>query len=183
MIRQRPFSNMRLALPRLLTALWLASCAGTAVAPIETVPAVDLKRFMGDWFVIAAIPTFIEKDAYNAVESYRLSPDGVVATTFTFREGGFDGPLKRYTPTGFVRDGSGAVWGMQFFWPIRAEYLVAYLDPDYREVIIARTARDYVWIMARQPAIDDQDYQRLVARVRELGYDTTKLRRVPQRWP
>ena len=36
------------------------------------VKQVDLDRFMGDWYVIANIPTFIEKDAYNAIETYRL---------------------------------------------------------------------------------------------------------------
>ena len=31
--------------------------------PIHTIESVDLKRFTGDWYVIASIPTFIEKDA------------------------------------------------------------------------------------------------------------------------
>ena len=55
---------------------------------------VDLQRFMGDWYVIANIPTFIERDAHNAVESYRLADDGRVLTTFTFRRGRFDGPAQ-----------------------------------------------------------------------------------------
>jgi len=40
---------------------------------------------------------------------------------------------------------------MQFLWPFKAEYLIAYVDPDYSETIIARNNRDYVWIMARTP--------------------------------
>ena len=175
---------------RFLAPLWLAvsisllsGCAGSGKPPIETVSSVDLKRFMGDWFVIAAIPTFIEKNAYNAIESYRLAADGTVETTFTFRDGSFDGPLKRYTPRGFVNDSSGAVWGMQFIWPIRAEYRVAYLDPQYRHTIIARTARDYVWVMARTPSVSDEVYRALVEKVGAIGYDPILLRRVPQRWP
>lgn len=160
----------------------LPGCAATN-QPVATVPRVDLERFMGDWFVIAAIPTFIEKNAYNAIESYRLAPDGTVATTFTFRDGGFEGPLRRYTPTGYVRDDTGSVWGMQFLWPIRAEYRVAHLDAAYRETIIARTARDYVWIMSRSPTMSEGDYQRLAEKVKQLGYDVNQLRRVPQRWP
>ena len=39
--------------------------------PIPVVAHVDLERFMGDWYVIANIPTFVEKGAHNAVESYR----------------------------------------------------------------------------------------------------------------
>ena len=72
--------------------------------PIHTVLSVDLNRFMGDWYVIANIPTTIEKDAYNAVESYRLAEDGTIETTFTFNKGGFDGPLKTYHPRGYIQD-------------------------------------------------------------------------------
>ncbi len=152
--------------------------------PIKTVPHVDLPRFMGDWYVIASIPTFIEKGAYNAVESYQMNPDGTIATTFTFHQDSFEGPLKVHKPKGFVVDTvSNARWGMQFIWPIKAEYLIAYLSEDYGETIIARNNRDYVWIMARKPQMNDSDYQRLVAAVVALGYDGAKIQRVPQRWP
>ena len=151
--------------------------------PLPTVRDVDLQRFMGDWYVIAHIPTFIEDTAYNAIESYALDPDGTIATTFTFRDGGFDGAQKKYTPRGFVRDRvHNSTWGMQFVWPIKAEFLISYLDPGYTQTVIARNARDYVWIMARTPTIPEADYQRLVAQLRDWGYDTAKLRKVPQRW-
>jgi len=105
---------------------------------------------MGDWYVIANIPTWPERDAYNAIESYKLDPDGSIATTFTFRKGAFDGPEKVMRPRGFVTDEkSNAVWGMQFVWPIKAEYLISHVDAGYTETIIARSSRDYVWIMAR----------------------------------
>jgi len=151
--------------------------------PVSTVSHVDLPRFMGDWYVIASIPTFLEKNAYNAVESYRLDSDGTIATTFSFHKGSFEGPLKTMQPRGWVRDASSAVWGMQFIWPIKAEYLIAYLNDDYTATIIARSARDYVWIMARTPALAPNQYQALVGEVGKLGYDTTKLQLVPQRWP
>jgi apolipoprotein D and lipocalin family protein len=162
-------------------SLLLAACSATPAIPVAE--RVDLERFMGDWYVIANIPTRPEKGAHNAVESYRLDEDGSIATTFTFREGAFDGPEKVMRPRGFVRDGqSNAVWGMQFVWPIKAEYLVAHVDADYTETIIARSRRDYVWIMARTPTIPPADFARLKRKVADLGYDTSKLQRVPQRW-
>lgn len=149
---------------------------------IPTAGAVDLSRFMGDWYVIANIPTFIEKDAYDAVESYALRPDGKIQTTYRQRRGGFDAKLKTMRPVGTVRPGTGnAVWGMQFVWPIQAEYVIAYVDADYTRTIVARSDRDYAWIMARTPTIPDADYAALVDRLKALGYDTTKLRKVPQR--
>ena len=162
----------------------LAACGSMPRSPIATVDKIDLERFMGDWYVIANIPTFIERDAHNAVESYRLDRDGTVATTFTFRDGGFDGPVKRYEPRGFIRDTeSNAVWGMQFIWPIKADYRVTYLDADYRVTAIGREKRDYVWVMARTPQIADADYAAVVEHLAQQGYDISQLRKVPQQWP
>jgi len=152
--------------------------------PISLAPAVDLDRFMGDWYVIANIPTSIERGAHNAVESYRLEPDGTIATTFTFRDGAFDGKLKRYCPRGFVRDDpSRAVWGMQFIWPIKADYRIVYVSADYQRTIIGREKRDNVWIMARTPRLDDAQLRDLRDRVAREGYDIALLEAVPQRWP
>ena len=163
------------------TALFAFNANGKT--PIPPVDSVDLPRFMGDWYVIANIPTFIEKGAHNAMESYRQNADGSIATTFTYRQDSFNGPLKRYEPTGFVKDTkSNAIWGMRFVWPIKADYRIVYLDPDYTQTIIGREARDYVWIMARTPSIPEADYQRLLALLGREGYDITKIRKVPQKW-
>lgn len=165
----------------LLASAWLASGC-TPAAPIPTVTDVDLDRFMGSWYVIASIPTFIERGAHNAVETYARERDGTIATTFTFRRDAFDGEAVTYRPRGFVSTESNAVWGMQFVWPIKAEYRIVYLAPDYSRTVIGRTARDYVWIMARTPELPPGDYATLVELVAGLGYDTAELERVPQRW-
>jgi apolipoprotein D and lipocalin family protein len=164
-------------------AAMLAGC-GASLPPLTTVERVDIPRFMGDWYVIANIPTWLEEGAHNAVESYRLDADGTIATTFTFREGSFDGPLKTYKPRGFICDtASNAVWGMRFLWPFKAEYLVIYLNGEYTQTVIGRNKRDYVWIMARTPAIPEEEYRRIVEQLAAVGYDTGRILRVPQRWP
>jgi len=163
-----------------LLSMSVAGCSGNP--PMPTVDHVDLERFMGDWYVIGNIPTFIERGAHNAVESYSLDADGTVSTVFTFRKGAFDGPEKRYTPRGFVRSENNAEWGMRFVWPIKAEFLIIYLDEDYSQTVIGRSKRDYVWIMAREPEIPEEEYQRILAFLSERGYDTERIERVPQRW-
>ena len=169
-------------IPLTLIALTLAGCAAKG-PEMETVDHVDLDRFMGDWYVIANIPTFLEKGAHNAVENYSLNEDGTIATRFTYLEDSFDGEQKEYNPKGFVKDTtSNALWGMRFVWPIKADYRIVYLDEDYSQTIVGRQKRDYVWIMARTPTISDADYDRLVNFVYSLGYDVSKIQRVPQRW-
>ncbi len=164
----------------LMTMFFLTGCQ--SYAPIKTAGYVDLDRFSGDWYVIATIPTFLERNAYGAIESYERPKNGRIATTFSFYEGGFEGEFKQFSPTGFVaNDGSNAVWGMQFVWPIKAEYRVLYIDDRYETAIIGRSKRDYVWIMARRATLSSDNYQTLVDLVESSGYDITKLRKVPQK--
>ena len=165
-----------------IAAIMIGGCAAKG-PEMKTVDHVDIERFMGPWYVIANIPTFLEKEAHNAVETYTLNDDGTIATNFTFRKGGFDGKVKEYNPKAFIQDKeSNALWGMRFVWPIKADYRIVYIDDDYSKTIIGRQSRDFVWIMARTPTISDLNYDELVSMVESLGYDTSKLERVPHRW-
>ncbi len=171
---------MKKLLASAIAAVGLFGCAATPPT-IPPVASVDLQRFMGDWYVIAHIPSRKERHAFDAVESYRLDTDGRIRTTFTYRDGGFDAPLKTMTPVGRVVPGTqNAVWGMQFIWPIQAEYVIVDLAPDYSHAIVGRSKRDYVWLMARSPQMSKEALRAAIHRIGALGYDITKLRMVPQ---
>ena len=180
-------SPLRLMVSCGAAALALAGCQNvtTKQAPGGELKAitkkVDLERFMGDWHVIAHIPVFLEKDAYNAVESYELAEGGVIPTTFTFNKGSLDGPVKTMRPKGFVYNkDTNAEWRMQFLWPFRAAYLITYLADDYGTTIIGVPSRKYAWIMARTKTLPDAEYKALVAELERQGHDLSKLRKVPQ---
>ncbi|MEO7386678.1 MAG: lipocalin family protein, partial [Gammaproteobacteria bacterium] len=94
-------------LPAAALALLLNACSGTPqLTPLTGIEQpVDLERFMGPWYVIAAIPIhipllpmFSEKGAHNGVETYHLAPDGTIETTYTFHRDAFDGPVRTFTP-------------------------------------------------------------------------------------
>lgn len=170
-----------------LLACAVAAVSGTASAghlpPIQPVEHVDLTRFMGTWYVIAAIPTHFERNTYNTVETYTLQSDGRVRATFDYLKGAFDGPPKSVHSTGYIQPGSGnAIWGMQFIWPLKAEYIIAYLNDDYSETIIARNKRDYFWVMARTPTIPHADYDAMLDRIKQMGYSLAEVRKTPQQW-
>jgi len=173
----------------LLSLVILSACATNGIPPLQALDReVDLERFMGDWYVIGfipiTIPFFSEEGAHNGVESYRLTDEGVIETTYTFREGDFDGPERRFTPKGWVYDEeTNAEWRMQFLWPFKAAYLIVYLDDRYQETIIGVPDRKHVWIMSRDPDMSDVDYQEMLNHVASLGYDVDEVQRVPQRWP
>ena len=166
-----------------LTALITAACStpSSDVPPLALASHVDLPRFMGDWYVIASIPTIFEKGVHNARDTYRLRPDGSIETTFTFNADSPTGPVKHYGSVGVVLDpASNAVWGQQYVWPLKADYRISYVSPAYDLAVIAREKRDHVWIMSRTPSIPEAELARLMTFVASLGYDPAKLERVPQ---
>ncbi len=172
---------MKIVIAFVLLAALLALYACRSTPPIQRAENVDLNAFMGDWYVLAHIPTFIEDEAFNAVESYQRESPQKIATTFRFNQADFNGEEKVYHPTGFVQDESGAYWKMQFLWPFKSEFIISYVDADYQHTIIARSKRDYVWIMARNPVIEDDKMEALINRVVALGYNRSDIRMVPQK--
>ena len=163
----------------------LSSCA--VVPNMQTVSYVDLDRFMGDWHVIASVPTLLDRHAIDPIEHYARNSDGTIQTTYSYRKKPSNStppsdsstnkssasiaPRTEKTAKGYVLDHqSNAVWGMQFVWPIKADYRVVYLDEDYEYTIIARNKKDYAWVMSRNPNISKQKRQELLDFVASLGY-------------
>lgn len=161
----------------------LQACQSIPEDPVNVASPFDLNLFMGEWYVIANIPTLPEKGAHNAMERYQLVGPNKVATTFTFRKNSFKGEYKRMTPTGFVSPDNPAIWGMRFIWPFKADYRVLYVDKDYQYTVIGRQKRDYLWIMAREPQISDRQLDKLKAIAVDQGYSLENLNMVPQQAP
>ncbi len=160
----------------------MSGCASNE-KPLPTADSVDIEQFMGRWYVHGFTPIIVDKEAHNAIEHYRLDEDDKIQTTYQFREGGFDGEIKTYTPVGWVHDTeTNAEWRMQFLWPFRSDYLVLHVDEAYTETIIAHPSRKYAWIMLRDTEVDDEDYARLLGKLSAAGYDTSLVQRMPHDW-
>ena len=154
-----------------ISALLAASCTHQPREPMQTASHVDINKFMGDWHVLANIPTFPERGAINPIERYTLNGNGTVDTSFSSINPR-NGAERELKATGYIQpDSNNAVWGMQFIWPIKADYRVAYLDPDYQTTIIGRKKRDYLWIMSRDPDLPREHLELLIEMAVKLGYD------------
>jgi apolipoprotein D and lipocalin family protein len=163
-----------------VSTLLVTSCIHQPREPMQTASYVDIKKFMGDWHVLANIPTFPERGAVNPVERYSLNEDGTIDTRFTFIHPK-DGAERELKATGYIQhDSNNAVWGMQFIWPIKADYRVVYLDSDYQTTIIGRKKRDYLWIMSRDPNLPRETLEQLINIAVRLGYDR-ELIQFPER--
>lgn len=171
-----------------LTAMVLVPLVGCASGSLNStsrgLPAgalpLDLSRFMGDWYVVAHIPTRAERNAYDALEQYTLREDGRIDIRFSFCEGAADGPLEKLAMLGWVHDTeTNAEWRVRPFWPLRLDYQVLELDPAYSLTVIGHPSRRYAWVMARVPEIDASLLTEITERLAGQGFDTKRLRLVP----
>lgn len=177
-----PMTKLFFSLALGLAVIGLTACSTMPKRhDLQPVPHVDLPRFMGDWYVIANIPYFAERGCVGSVETYKLLPNGDVDTTFTAKKPDFDGKDVKVRTLGIVKNKeTNAEWVVQPFWPVRVAYVVIDLDPDYQFAVIGHPSRNYAWILARSPVIDDATYAAILARMAEQGYDSGKLEKVPQ---
>lgn len=151
-----------------------------ADVPLQTVP-IDLPRYMGRWYIIANIPYFAERGFVGSYAQWSLRADGKIDDGYAGHKRRFDAPLTEYHFVDKVVPGSGnAEWRVRLFWPIYVTQLTVYVDPDYRYTILGYPDKSLGWIFARSPEIGDDVYQSLLARMDAMGYDTSRVRRVPQ---
>lgn len=161
-----------------LTGLY-ARCAG--IQPVRTVDKVDLGRYMGKWFEIAAFPQRFEKGCHCTTAEYEMTDRGYVRVINTCRKGGPDGKVSHAKGKAFVVKGSGnAKLRVQFFWPFRGNYWIIDLAEDYTYAVVGDPSRKYLWVLSRTPEMDPALYDEIVRRIEAQGFDATKLVKADQ---
>jgi apolipoprotein D and lipocalin family protein len=171
---------MKMRFSRLGCALALAAGAALAEpAPVQTVAAVDLGRYAGKWYEIAAYPMFFQRQCLgDTTAEYAKRSDGDLSVVNRCRtEDGFDEATAKAWP---VEGGGNARLKVQFFWPFRADYWVIGLDADYRWAVVGNPGRKYLWILSRTPKLPKEQLDAALASARAQGYDPAKLRYTPQ---
>lgn len=148
---------------------------------LPTVPHVDLERFMGKWFEIARHPIPSERRCVAASAEYALRPDGKIAITNSCRKGSIAGPVKQVRGTAWVVDkNTNAKLKVQFVWPFSSDYWVFDLGKEYEYAVVGDPKSKRLWILSREPQMDESTYQSLLNHLKRLGHDTTWIIRTPQ---
>jgi apolipoprotein D and lipocalin family protein len=165
----------------MITLFMAAPAQPNPVIPLQTVPWVDLSRYLGTWYEIAAIPQRFQRDCVATTATYSMRDDGDIAVLNQCREKTFDGKLKQAHARAWVTDPqTNAKLKVRFFWPFWGSYWIIELDPDYRYAVVGHPSRGYLWILSRTPRMEDAVYQELMRRIEAHGYDTARIVRTLQ---
>jgi len=149
---------------------------------MEVVPKVDLQRYLGTWYEIAAIPQRFQKGCTASVAEYSLRPDGDIKVLNSCRKGTVDGELSSAEGKAWVVDpATNARLKVSFFWPFSGDYWIIELGQDYEYAVVGHPNRKYLWVLSRTPVLDETLYQGILQRMTALGYDLSTVVRTPQR--
>ena len=149
--------------------------------PLEVVEFVDLNRYTGTWYEIARYPHRFQEGCVATTAIYTLRGDGKIDVLNQCRLEELDGKLKSAQGTAWVVDKTtNAKLKVSFFWPFSGDYWIIELGDNYEYAVVGHPERTYLWILSRTPTMDKDFYEELIERIKNKGYDTTKLLITPQ---
>ncbi len=171
-----------------LPSIGYASGEDTTGNRLRVVPALDLSRYIGTWYEIARLPNkFQTACAGNVTATYSLLDDGGMKVVnrcikedgdTTVAEGrakraSDDEPISKLK----VRFAPAVLSFLPFVW---GDYWINDLAPDYSYAVVGEPNREYLWVLSRTPTMEEKAFQEILQRIKQQGYDLSKLIRTKQ---
>jgi apolipoprotein D and lipocalin family protein len=169
----------------LLTVLFISffcSCSFRSIKEVRMEPVQDfeIEKYLGQWYEIARLPNWFEKDLINVTATYEFLNKGKIKVT----NEGYNTRKKKYSKitgkAGFAGAENIGHLKVSFFWPFYADYKIIELDRErYRYALVASSSK-YLWILSKNPQLDKTTMDMLVNKAESLGFDVGRLYFTPQ---
>ncbi len=180
---QRLFDTSRQCMAfALLAGLAVMAAAQAEPEPLQTVPSLDVPRYMGTWHEIAKYPNWFQKKCVSSTQAtYTLQADGRVQVLNRCKtdQGEWSealgaarqigGPTSAQLKVRFAPE-----W-LSFIPLVWGDYWIVELDPDYQWVVVSEPKREYLWVLSRSPQMSTATYLSLLGKLETLGFDLKKI--------
>ncbi len=149
---------------------------------VETVNQVDLNRYQGQWFELAAIPQSFQKNCVkNTMAEHTLEPStGYMIVKNSCTES--DGKIKIAEGRARVEDQQTNaklkvtfVKLINWVFTFGGNYWILGLENNYQWVVVGEPSRQYAWILARTKNISYTELEKAKVILKDNGYDTCAL--------
>jgi len=153
----------------------LAGCTGLPKG-VEPVTGFELDRYLGTWYEIARLDHRFERGLTNVSAEYSRRDDGGIKVI----NSGYDSEKQRRRSAEgrayFIENPDVGRIKVSFFGPFFGAYNIIALDKTaYSYVMITGNTRDYLWIMARSPSLENPVLKSLLDQAKSLGFSTEDL--------
>jgi apolipoprotein D and lipocalin family protein len=162
-----------------------SGCAGQQLVvgtrKVSTVSSVDLNRYLGTWYEVAAIPQPFQKSCQSPSATYALREDGQLSVLSRCRKDSLEGDEQLTEGVARIVDrSSNAKLEVSFNGPFWGQYWIIDLGPEYEFAVIGQPNRQALTVLSRSPHLSDPTFAAILTRALEQGYDISQVRRVEQ---
>lgn len=167
-----------------ILVLFVVSISNINSQILQTVDHVDLNKYAGKWYEIASYPQRFQKNCTCTTAEYTPTDEEYIIVENSCRKDSINGKQSSIKGKVFVDENSGnSKLKVEFFWPFRGKYWIIDLADDYSFAVVSHPNRKYLWILSRTPTMNDETYQQIINRLKEKGFDLTKLEITKQAIP
>jgi apolipoprotein D and lipocalin family protein len=161
----------------------LSACTGVPKG-VTPVTGFDSERYLGKWYEIARLDHSFERGLSHVTADYATRDDGRISVL----NKGYNEKKGKWEDAGgvakFQGDESTASLSVTFQWPFSGGYHVIALDKEsYQWAMVSGPSKGYLWILAREPQLDETKFAELVAQARGLGFPVDELIKVKHHPP
>ena len=158
-----------------LVALALAGCVTGPPAGIKPVTEFKAERYLGIWYEIARLDHSFERNMTDVTATYDYKENGDIRVL----NRGYDTKRERWRSAEGTAKFRGAEdvgsLKVSFFGPFYGGYHVIELGEDYQYALVAGPSHNYLWILAREPRLDESVMEALVKKAESLGFEIDDL--------
>lgn len=159
----------------MLLIIGLTACSSNY--EVSVTKPVDLKRYSGTWYEIASFPTTFHKECFCTTANYALTQDYLLVKNTCYTR--VNNRTLRRSLTGKAYptpNTQNSHLSIEFYWPLKADYWIVYLDNNYQYAAVSVPSKKYLWIISRTPTLDPQIYKELLLRLKNAGFDISQLK-------
>ena len=159
----------------IIFAFLVVSCVGIPDG-VKPVDRFQIERYTGKWYEIARLDHSFERGLTHVTAEYSLREDGgvrVLNRGYSAKESKWkEAEGKAY----FVNHPNQGFLKVSFFGPFYGSYVILELDQqNYSYALVCGPDKSYLWILARNPRLDEEIKKHLTAKAAASGFDISKL--------
>ena len=161
------------------SAIWLSGC-------VPTVDFVDVERYMGLWYQVAAYETSFNEGLVAVTAEYTLLEDGTVQVYNRGYKESFDGAVDEILGSATIANTETNAElvvnfpSVPFDFPFPNYLIVVLEEENYEYAAVTDPFKSTLFILSRTPQLDEETYAGILEELQALKINTDRLIPTPQ---
>ena len=151
----------------------------------QAVERIDIQKYAGKWYEIAHLPMYFQRKCVSDISAENtVNADQTMGVLNSCRIE--NGEMISSEGVAYPQNQGNSKLKVSFLPPglrwipfTKGHYWVLRVDPEYKVALVGGPSTKYLWILSREPQLDEATYESYLDTAKYYGYDITKLIKLP----